>query len=80
MTHPLFDQLANGDMLTSSDNESSQNSIEKLNLLEEDEDDESEWQEPARTVFDRDATPPFKQGIEEESKGGDFRNTRNFMI
>lgn len=50
-------------------------------MLEEDEDDESEWQEPARTVFDRDATPPFKQGIEEESKiSGDFRNARNFMI
>lgn len=61
-THRLFDQLLAGDNRSSS--ESSSNAIEKLNLLEEDGkedyDDESEWNEPPKTVFDRDAQEECK--------------------
>ena len=65
VTNRLFDNLA-ADNLSSSDRSSSNNAIEKLNLLEEDEDDDSEWNEPPKTVFDRDA--------QEESK------TNNLLI
>lgn len=60
MTKGLFDQYAN-DNQTSSERSSSQNAIDELNLLTEEDDDESEWNEPPKTVFDRDA-------INEESK------------
>ena len=56
----LFDQLMGGDNLSSSDGDrsSSLNAIDKLNLLEEDDEDgleDSEWNEPQKTVFNKDA-------------------------
>lgn len=49
-----------GDNLSSSDGDrsSSLNAIDKLNLLEEDDEDgleDSEWNEPPKTVFNKDA-------------------------
>ena len=45
---------------SSDDRGSSSNAIEELKLLEDDNEDESEWNEPPKTVFDRDALEESK--------------------
>jgi len=54
LTHRLFDVLAADNNSSGKQSSSNDNAIDKLNLLEEDEDDESEWLEPPLTVFDPD--------------------------